>query len=174
MHVGKLSARMDQSAKAIRALVQEISNEQARWKPDPQSWSMLEVIHHLYDEEREDFRTRLDYTLHRPGDPWPKIDPRGWVTARKYNQQDFQKVLANFLLEREQSRRWLEGLVAPNWDLGYETSFGLITAGDLMASWIAHDLLHTRQLVELQWAHTTGLLNPYRVEYAGPWEPDEL
>ena len=169
MNLKYISAQMDQNAQVIRALVQDVSEELARWKPDPASWSRLEVIHHLYDEEREDFRTRLDYTLHKPGSPWPIIDPEGWVAARKYNQQDFQATLEKFLQEREESRRWLHGLTAPNWDLAYDASFGLITAGDLLAAWVAHDLLHTRQLVELKWADTTRQLNPYRVEYAGAW-----
>jgi hypothetical protein len=160
---------MAQTAQAVYSLVQHVSNEQAVWKPGLESWSILEVIHHLYDEEREDFRTRLDFTLHRAGKPWPNIDPQGWVLARAYNQQDFQATLAGFRQEREISLRWLAELKTPNWDLAYEAPFGLITAGDLLAAWAAHDLLHTRQLVELHWAYTTQSMLPYRVEYAGVW-----
>jgi hypothetical protein len=47
--------------------------------------------------------------------------------------------------------------------------FGQISAGDMFASWVAHDLLHIRQLVELHWAYTTRQLQPYNVEYAGGW-----
>ena len=59
------------NAETIHRMVNGVSDEQARWKPTPEDWSILEVINHLYDEEREDFRTRIDYTLHRPGE-----DPR--------------------------------------------------------------------------------------------------
>ena len=34
-------------------LIAGLAPEQARWKPDPASWSAVEVINHLYDEERE-------------------------------------------------------------------------------------------------------------------------
>ena len=40
----------------IRALVEGMPEEQARWRPDAASWSVLEVINHLCDEERSDFR----------------------------------------------------------------------------------------------------------------------
>jgi hypothetical protein len=148
---------------------QGVSERQARWRPAPDSWSILEVVNHLLDEEREDFRVRLDYTLHRPGEPWPPIDPQGWVTERKYNEQDLEASLSGFLSEREASLVWLRGLSAPNWQTAYESSFGPISAGELFASWVAHDLLHMRQLVELHWAFTTAALEPYGVGYAGAW-----
>ena len=138
-------------------------------KPDPGSWSGLEVINHLYDEEREDFRVRLDYILHHPGQPWPGIDPQGWVSERQYNQREIKESLNNFLEARQESLAWLKTLKSPNWAAAYEAPFGKITAGDMFASWVAHDLLHMRQLVELHWAYTTMLLGPHNVDYAGSW-----
>ena len=63
-------------------LVSGLSLEQARWKPSLDKWSILEVVNHLYDEEREDFRQRLSLVLADPMQPWPPIDPRTWVTSR--------------------------------------------------------------------------------------------
>ena len=46
------------------------------WKKDENSWSLLEIICHLRDEEIEDFRQRLAFVLEdREGLP-PPIDPR--------------------------------------------------------------------------------------------------
>jgi hypothetical protein len=53
-------AQLTNQAETIRSLVQGITDEQARWKPDAKSWSLLEVINHLGDEEREDFRDHVD------------------------------------------------------------------------------------------------------------------
>jgi hypothetical protein len=155
-------------AETIRALVQNVSDEQAVWRPSPDAWSVLEVVNHLYDEEIEDFRAHLDHILHHPVQPWPPIDPQGWVTARQYNQRQLGESLDNFLREREASLAWLRGLTSPNWEAACEAPFGTITAGDMLASWVAHDLLHTRQLVELHWAYVVRLAAPYRVDYAGP------
>jgi len=160
---------MGKNAEVIQQLVQGIDETQARWRPDANSWSILEVINHLYDEEREDFRRRLDFTLHRPGEPWPAIDPLGWVKARSYNDRVLADSLDRFLEERHESLNWLTTLESPDWGKQYQAPWGPITAGDLMASWVAHDLLHLRQLVELTWAWTTKRLLPYSPEYAGPW-----
>ncbi len=169
MDIEHLAAQMAENAARIRALVRGVSEQQARWRPDPASWSILEVVNHLLDEERQDFRVRLDYTLHRPGEPWPPIDPGGWVTERKYNEKDLEASLDSFLSEREASLAWLRELAAPDWEAMHETSFGPIAAGDVFAAWVAHDLLHMRQLVELHWAYTTTELEPHRVDYAGTW-----
>ncbi len=130
---------------------------------------MLEVVHHLYDEERDDFRRRLDHVLHRSERPWPEIDPAGWVLQRRYNEQDFEQTVAGFLRERDRSIQWLKSLNAPDWQRSYAAPWGPITAGDLLASWVAHDLLHLRQLIELHWAHTVRQVEPFRVVYAGEW-----
>ncbi|MGD8473008.1 MAG: DinB family protein [Anaerolineae bacterium] len=169
MDMQQLLSQMLDNAERVRTLAQGVSDQQARWRPRPDSWSILEVINHLLDEERNDFRVRLDYTLHRPGEPWPPIDPGGWVAERGYNQQDLDTSLAQFLSERKTSIAWLRALSQPDWEAAYEAPWGPIRAGDLLASWVAHDLLHMRQLVELQWAYATGELAPYRPDYAGEW-----
>jgi hypothetical protein len=169
MEMQRLLSQMVDNAERVRALVDGVSEQQARWKPHPDSWSILEVVNHLLDEERHDFRVRLDYTLHCPGEPWPPIDPGGWVTERQYNLQDLKLSLAEFLSEREASINWLRALPEPDWEAAYEAPWGPLRAGDLLASWVAHDLLHMRQLVELHWAYATGELAPYRPDYAGEW-----
>jgi hypothetical protein len=169
MDLNYSTAQLKSHAATIHALTRGISDEQARWKPAADSWSLLEVINHLYDEEREDFRVRLDYILHRPGQPWPPIDPAGWVTSRGYNQRDLEESLGNFLSEREKSLVWLGELGSPKWATVCPTPWGQMTAGDMFAAWVAHDMLHLRQLVELHWAYNIHKVKPYTVQYAGDW-----
>lgn len=169
MDFENLISQMSHDAQRIRVLVDGVSDHQARWKPNPDSWSILEVLNHLLDEEKEDFGVRLDLTLFTPDQPWPPIDPEGWVTERRYNERDVQQSLKSFLAARKESLAWLRGLESANWQAAYEAHFGRITAGDLFASWVAHDLLHIRQLVELHWAYTMQKIAPHRADYAGSW-----
>ena len=169
MELDRFISQMADDAQRVRALAEGISDEQARWRPDPASWSILEVVNHLLDEEREDFRVMLDLALHRPDEPRPRIDPQAWVTERKYNERDPGESLQGFLAAREESLAWLRELSSPDWEAVYQAPWGPIRAGDVFAAWVAHDLLHIRQLVELHWAYTTRQLQPYRVEYAGEW-----
>jgi hypothetical protein len=157
------------NAQRIRVLVQEISQDRARWKPNADTWSILEVINHLADEEELDFRVRLEITLFRPDEAWPPIDPQRWVTERDYNGRDLTESLNRFLNARQESLSWLREIVKPDWDAPYDAPWGKISAGDLFASWLAHDLLHTRQLVELHWFRTVRAVAPYSPDYAGQW-----
>lgn len=169
MNLAPLLTQMTANAARIHLLAEGVSDEQARWKPDPTSWSILEVINHLYDEEREDFRVRLEIILANTGAPWPPIDPQGWVTARKYNERDLGTSINNFLAEREKTLSWLRNLENPDFEIVYTSPFGNMSAGDMFAAMVSHDLLHLRQLVELHWAYTAKQLAPYQGGYAGDW-----
>ncbi len=169
MSVERFTTQLVENEQRINALASDVTDFQAHWKPDDAVWSIVEVINHLYDEERLDFRVRIDYTLHKPNKDWPDIDPEGWVIEREYNKRDLSVSLANFRAERQASLAWLEGLSNPDWDISYQAPFGVIKAGDLLAGWVAHDLLHLRQLVDLQWAYMLEQAHPFDVHYAGEW-----
>ncbi len=152
----------------IDAMLSGISVEQARWKPAADKWSALEIICHLYDEEKKDFRPRLDYTLHKPGQAWPPTDPAGWVISRNYARQNVNIVKLNFLDERNKTVTWLNTLTKVNWDKSYNhPQYGLFLAGDLLVSWLAHDYRHIRQLANLQVLYMKYLAKPYSCRYAG-------
>jgi uncharacterized damage-inducible protein DinB len=169
MHFKTLYRELENSTEMMRALLSGITQEEARIKPNAGSWSILEVVCHLYDEEREDFREHLDFILYRQSEEWHRIDPEGWVTERRYNEQDFAESRAKFFEERKKSLEWLKGLFSANWDTTYTSQFGSMMAGDMFASWVAHDNLHIRQLVELRRNHIERITKLYNIEYAGEW-----
>ena len=162
--------RFSKNRKVFEGLLEGVSLEQARWKPSPDKWSMLEVVNHLYDEEREDFRQRVELVLADPLQAWPPIDPRGWVTTRGYNERELETTLHALFSEREKSLSWLRGLSEPNWQNSNTGPNGTLTAGDLLASWLAHDFLHIRQLARLHWQYVGELADPYQTAYGGPWK----
>jgi len=157
------------SAEMIRALLAGISQEEAQIKPDAESWSILEVVCHLYDEEREDFREHLDFILYRQNEVWYEINPDAWVLERRYNQQNFAEIQEKFFAERSKSLEWLEGLSAVDWETTYTSQYGSMKAGEMFACWIAHDNLHVRQLTELRRKWIERLTQPYDIQYAGDW-----
>lgn len=170
MDMDAISARFTATAEAIRLLAAEVTEEQARWKPAPERWSILEVISHLDDEERDDFRARIDLTLHHPDTPWPGIDPEGWARERRYNERNLGESIQRFLAERQRSLAWLSGLETPDWSRSRTHPVaGELRAGDLMASWLAHDLLHIKQLARLHYDYQAVRLAPYAADYAGGW-----
>jgi hypothetical protein len=164
-----LYQELKSSTEMIRTLLSAIPQEEAQVKPDAESWSFLEVLCHLHDEEREDFRERLDFILHRQDEEFHVINPQAWVKERLYNEQDFQAMQERFFSERRNSLEWLQGLSGANWDTTYSSEYGSVTAGEMFACWIAHDNLHIRQLVELRRLRIENITKPYPIEYAGDW-----
>ncbi len=169
MKFQELYTELTQSTEIIRAMLHGINQQDAQLKKSPKVWSILEVTCHLYDEEREDFREHLDFILHRQDEEWHPIATEAWVTERKYNQQDFNKMKSKFFRERENSFVWLRSLKNANWNIKYRTKWRLMTAGDMFASWVAHDNLHIRQLTELRRRLIEQKTKPYKIEYAGDW-----
>jgi hypothetical protein len=169
MEMEYFTTQMSKHAGAIRSMTLYMTEEQARWKPEPNSWSILEVINHLYDEERLDFRVRLEIILFHPEKQFPPINPEGWVNEKGYNQRDLIESVENFLQERRKSLEWLRSLDTPDWQAFVEAPFGKLAAGDMMSSWAAHDLLHLRQLVELDYGFMLKQVGRYKPDYAGEW-----
>lgn len=161
--------QLQHQAQAIINLGRNFSQEEARKKLDPQNWSALEVINHLIDEEIDDFRRHLVHILYTPEEQWPEINPPAWVTERKYNERLIDESLNQFAMEREKSITLLDNLDQPDWDRSVSLQWGFLSAGDILASWVGHDLLHLRQLISLCYKMTASSAHPYSVMYAGDW-----
>lgn len=158
---------LSQQASVIMMLLERVSQEQAIWKPSPPEWSLLEIINHLADEEQEDVRTRFDLMLHQPQTHWLALDPAAWVSERNYNSRDLQTSLQRCLGERQSSLEWLNKLKGLDLENIYHHSSGRsLRHGNFLASWVAHDLLHIRQLTRL---HYQYLQKDFKIDYAGNW-----
>ncbi len=179
MNLAYYISRLEQQAMAIAQLAENVGTGQAHWKPSADEWSMLQVIEHLLDEERRDFRLLLHKLLSGSDASWPVSEPVDAEDADEGEEEGEQdptlgSSLQSFLDERADSLEWLNGLVAPNWEDAMLTpqsqKFSSLQAGDILTSWVAHDLLHLRQLIELHFAYQSQLAQPnYSVDYAGDW-----
>jgi len=171
MELSAAITRLEASARVLEALVSGVSDDEARWRSSPDRWSILEVVNHLADEEVRDFRTRVDLTLHRPGETWPPIDPERWVGEERYAEQELGESLRRFLDGRAASLAFLERLVNPQWERSYaHPSMGEMRADDVLAAWVVHDLLHIRQINRLRGDYWMRVVAPgRRTEYAGEW-----
>ena len=170
MQFATLYLEMERNAALIRSLVMGFTPDEARLKPSPETWSVLKVVGHLCDEERHDFRVHLGNILHAR---LPITAPG--TAMLPYNERDLTDAIEDFVAERIRSLAWLKELGSPDWETSAVLSFGpaneqyTFKAGDMMTSWVAHDNLHLRQLVELQRVKIVHMAEPYSVEYAGKW-----
>jgi hypothetical protein len=72
-----LRNRLARFPAALQALASTASATDARWKPAPEHWPIPEAWCHLLDEEREDFRMRIEPTLADPTAACPRLDLDG-------------------------------------------------------------------------------------------------
>ena len=161
--------QLTHNLEVFKSLLSEQSKEVYLWKPYPDKWCLLEIVCHLYDEEREDFRARVKHVLENPELPLPSIDPAGWVKERKYMEQDYEEKLDAFLKERKQSAGWLQSLDNPGWTNAYmHPKFGEMPAQLFLANWLAHDYLHFRQITGLKYQYLRAH-SEESLDYAGAW-----
>ena len=153
------------NADVFKALFKDVTEEEAVWKPSPEKWSLMEIVNHLYDEEREDFRARVDAALHKK--EYGKIDPQGWVCERKYNERKLRVSVNNFLEERRMSIEWLEKLKEPDWGLPFEHPKIKMSAAEMLANWLAHDYRHIEQFIKTRHAYLEDMAGRGRLRYAG-------
>lgn len=169
MNPEELIQSLEKSGESIISLYAGISSADSRWKPAPEKWSLLEILNHLCDEERDDFRKRLSLVLENPSQDWPPIDPEGWVRERNYQSRDLEMSLSDFKKERSASLEWLNNLNSPAWSNERKhPKIGGIKAGDLLASWVAHDLFHIRQIANTRFAFVSDSVSPFSTRYANP------
>ncbi len=162
--------RLEQFCRILPVLVESLVEPDARWRPESGNWSILEIVCHLADEEVDDFRQRVGLTLQDPTQPWPSINPPQTAIDRKYNEQNLSDALARFVIERTRSIQWLRSLDHPEWNaIHAHPQIGPIKAGQLLASWVAHDQLHLRQIAKRFYEIATRDATPFSNEYAGTW-----
>jgi len=162
-------SQLESNRLAFKSLLENKDKAVVRWKPEESAWSLLEIICHLYDEEREDFRTRVFNTLLTPKNQPPPIDPPGWVTERKYAIQDFEEKLNAFLAERKKSIQKLKALKEPQWkNVFHHPLAGDLSAYQLLCNWLAHDYHHIRQINRRLYEYLQ-LSSKVGLGYAGEW-----
>ncbi len=160
---------LNRNKKVFKAIFENVSEQTYLWRPAPNKWCLLEILCHLYDEEKEDFRARIQHTFENPEQPMKPIDPVGWVLQRKYIEQDYKIILEKFLAERDISVEWLAGLHDAKWNNTYQHSqLGEISAAMFLSAWLAHDYLHIRQITRTKYQYLKNL-SGHDLSYAGKW-----
>ena len=169
MNPEDLIRNLEKNGESILSLFVRISESEALWKPAPEKWSLIEILNHLCDEEREDFRKRLSLVLENPEQDWPPIDPQGWAREHDYQSRNLEKTLMDFKKERTKSLKWLRSLDSPEWTNEHRhPQIGGLKAGDLLASWAAHDLFHIRQIANTLFSYFSENAQPFSTQYVNP------
>jgi hypothetical protein len=132
----------------LRGLMSEISDEDARWKPAPDRFSIAEVLSHLSHSEGHCYRARVDRFL---SEEMPELEPDdAQMHLDVYKNADPEEDFSHFEDQRETNVELLRGLPA---EAGQRKALhraaGEITLSQMLHEWALHDLGHIRQVAEL-------------------------
>jgi DinB family protein len=132
----------------LRGLMSEISEEDARWKPAPDRFSIAEVLSHLSHSDGHCYRERLDRFL---AEEMPQFEPDdAQMHLDVYRDADPERDFGHFEDQRESNLERLRGLPA---EAGARKALhraaGEITLSQMLHEWALHDLGHVRQIAEL-------------------------
>ena len=161
--------RLEKNLGVFRSLFEDVVKEEYLWRQAPEKWCMLEILCHLHDEEKEDFRTRVEYALRGSKEMPPSIDPVGWVKQRDYISRNYIDMLDMFLEERKTSINFLWANEKADWNNYIEhPTLGKMTAHKVLSNWLAHDYLHFRQITRLKYDYLKSISGE-TLDYAGTW-----
>ncbi len=132
----------------LRGLRSEISDEDARWKPAPDRFSIAEVLAHLFHSEGHCYRARVDRFL---AEEMPELEPDdAQMHLELYKNGDPEEDLGHFEDQRETNIKLLRGLPAEAGSRkAMHLAAGEITLSQMLHEWALHDLGHVRQIAEL-------------------------
>jgi hypothetical protein len=131
----------------------------------PNTWSPFDVVGHLIHGERTDWVPRVEHLL-RHGDavPFPPFDREAMFAASQ--GRSLGELLDTFARLRSQSLERLEALGLNEADLsrcGRHPEFGVVTLGQHLATWVAHDLGHISQIVRVMARQYTHAVGPWQM-----------
>ena len=131
----------------------------------PDSWSPFDVVGHLVHGERTNWVPRVQHLL-RHGDtvPFPPFDRNAMFAASK--GLSLGDLLDTFSRLRTENLDRLAELGLTDADLsrkGRHPEFGVVTLGQHLATWVAHDLSHISQIVRVMAGQDSAAVGPWRV-----------
>ena len=132
----------------LRGLMSEISEEDARWKPAVDRFSIAEVLSHLAHSEGHCYRSRVDRFLSEETPTFEPDDAQMYLEV--YRNANPEEALGSFEDQRAANIVFLRGLPA---EVGNRKALhraaGKITLSQMLHEWALHDLGHIRQIAEL-------------------------
>jgi len=132
----------------LRALMSEISDEDARWKPAPGRFSIAEVLAHLSHSEGHCYRLRLDRFM---AEDRPELEPDdASFHLDLYRNADPEDAFDHFEDQRITNVERLRTLTdEAGKRVALHRAAGEITLANMLYEWALHDLGHVRQVAEL-------------------------
>lgn len=148
----------------LRTLLMDLPESWVGATEGPGTWSPFDVVGHLIHGERTDWIPRVEHLLkHGEAVPFPPFDREAMFAASR--GRALPELLETFDQLRSESLARLAALGLADADLsrrGRHPVFGVVTLGQHLATWTAHDLSHLGQVVRVMARRYTDAVGPWR------------
>lgn len=152
---------------ALHALLHDVDDRWARANYGPQTFSPFDVVGHLLHGERTDWLPRARHILSNDPNPFTPFDRYAMVESSR--DKSMNTLLDEFALARRESLDELSSLNITTGCLakrGLHPALGPVTLGQLLATWVVHDLHHLAQIAKAMSFQLKDDVGPWR-EYLG-------
>jgi uncharacterized damage-inducible protein DinB len=131
----------------LRLMVQKLPSGLVHQRPDPDNWSIAEILCHLIDIEGR-YRQRLYTVVHENN---PKL-PAFYPDESQYDEQaTLPELLDQFGAARDVTVAFLQELSMKQWQRpAVHANWGATTLRHLVQHLVDHDINHLNQAVETQ------------------------
>lgn len=155
---------LERTPAVLRDLLLDLPGPWTAAVEGPGTWSPFDVVGHLIHGERTDWVPRIEHILQH-GDtlPFPPFDREAMFAASR--GLPLGELLDTFSQLRAASLDRLAALGLTDADMarhGRHPEFGVVTLGQHMATWVAHDLSHLGQVVRVMARQYSDAVGPWR------------
>jgi uncharacterized damage-inducible protein DinB len=150
----------------LTSLLQDLPDQWILTNEGPETWSPFDVLGHLIHGEETDWIPRariiLEHGESRAFEPFDRF-----AMFEKSKGKTLGELLATFERLRDESLRQLEEMSLTQELLakrGLHPELGGVTLGQLLATWVVHDLSHIGQIVRVmskQYGESVGVWRAY-------------
>jgi hypothetical protein len=162
MELSELTSTLGRTPAVLDAMLTGLSPEWLHRTDGPGTWSAYDIVGHLLHGEATDWVPRARMILeHGPTRTFVPFDREAMLG---HEREDIAMLLDRFRSARAAGLDELSSLNLTPADLdrrGRHPELGEVTLGQLLATWLAHDLTHVAQVGEV-------LARRYRDD-VGPW-----
>lgn len=148
MNQEQVAQILQTTPETIRAFLRGIEPLLHVWIPEPDEWSINQVIGHLIETDRHAFADRIQLMLDEKGPEIPGVDVNQLAAERDDNQRDASDLLDELAAQRVAHCKFVLSITADQ--MARTATFkkhGEFRVSDFVYEWAYHDCDHIQQIL---------------------------
>ena len=153
-----------QTPRVMRALLADMPGVLLHADEGTGTWTPYQVLGHLIHCERADWMPRIDHLLaHGDAQPFPPFDREAMLKLTE--SPPLSQLLDRFAALRASSLSRLDALQLTTADFarpGLHPQLGPVTLGQMLSTWVAHDMSHLSQIARVVATQYDQAVGPWK------------